>query len=164
MHEAILDRGDAEGLAFEYFVQIFVPWNVVIVHEPKCHLIAQHEEIGRYLCVHQILKYHSPQKVSQWLDSLNEVMPTSLIYKARSHIMDIDAVASESLVVKARIVTKNGADYIKCQNIIKSIPEQDRWFNDQESVWEIRHPELYRSQFAFIDSALKARELQLKLF
>jgi hypothetical protein len=161
LHEVLLDRGDVEGLPFEHFVQIFTPCNVVIVHESKCHLAAQHSPIGEYLCVQQIRQFHNLESLESWLGYLKEFLPGSLYEKARNKLMDIDSVAHDKVVNARIIATKE--HFSRALKLIKSIPEEDRFFNDETKTWTILNPEKYR-HIDFIDRAIKTRELQMRLF
>jgi len=70
MHEVIITRGVAQGWRFEKYIQIFVPLNVVLLHEGKCHIGAQHSKEGWELCVTDILSYHGKGEILDWLDYL----------------------------------------------------------------------------------------------
>lgn len=83
LHEVILDRGDTTGVPFEIFVQIFVPWNVVIVHETGCHLAAQHTATGKELCIEQILEFYSPEVILEWMKFMCDYVTASTMQNAK---------------------------------------------------------------------------------
>jgi hypothetical protein len=76
MHEVLVTRGHAAGLPFRRRALIHVSCNVVLVHEPICHEIAQHELSGKAACTSQILKYHSLEEIRLWSEYVdpNDVM------------------------------------------------------------------------------------------
>ena len=74
MHEWLITRGDVDYVPFEWQMQIYVPWNVVICHEPKCHLKLQHGEEGKGMCLEDVIHFHSKDKIMRWLDSLSEAI------------------------------------------------------------------------------------------
>jgi hypothetical protein len=84
MHEFFLTRGDVEGLPFETQVQIHVPWNVVLLHEDRCHRIAQWEYWGKRICLVNIYEYHRPPEIDEWLDFMNGLVHSPIIQEARS--------------------------------------------------------------------------------
>jgi len=72
MHEWLITRGDVEGVPFEWQMQIYVPWNVVICHEGKCHQLLQHGNEGKILCLEDVLSYHSKKTIMSWLIIISE--------------------------------------------------------------------------------------------
>ena len=72
MHEWLITRGNVQGAPFEWQMQIYVPWNVVIVHEGKCHLNAQWDERGMLACFKEVTEYYSIGTLSRWLHSISD--------------------------------------------------------------------------------------------
>jgi hypothetical protein len=70
MHEVIITRGKAQGWDFEKQIQIYVPWNVVLVHEGICHRTAQWSEKGKNECILDISQYFHRLTILNWLKSL----------------------------------------------------------------------------------------------
>lgn len=66
MHEALITRGDVQGLPFEAQVQIFVPENVTLVH-PHCHQKAQWLERGKRIVARDILRWNGDINVYAFL-------------------------------------------------------------------------------------------------
>jgi hypothetical protein len=69
VHEWLITRRDVQGAPFEWRMQIFVPWNCVLVH-PKCHLQAGSEE-GRIRCLENIRQYYVQPVIVNWLKDLS---------------------------------------------------------------------------------------------
>jgi hypothetical protein len=63
MHEVFITKGDVQGCPVEVKDLINSPFNCVNVHSENCHLKAQHEPIGKLLCVRQILLYEGATRV-----------------------------------------------------------------------------------------------------
>ena len=70
MHEWIITRGECQGAPWEWRMQIYVPWNVVIVHEEECHRKAQWEQLGRERCFEEVSKYWQGDVVRKWLQDI----------------------------------------------------------------------------------------------
>lgn len=70
MHEVFLTRGHVQKAPIHVQAKIFVPQNVVLVHEGKCHRFAQHYEEGKRKCALNIFKYHKPEHVLHWINGL----------------------------------------------------------------------------------------------
>ena len=70
MHEVIVTRGRAQGWRYEKYMQIFVPWNVSLVHEGECHRHAQFVLDGKKKCIYEISKYYTRDAVLDWLHIL----------------------------------------------------------------------------------------------
>jgi hypothetical protein len=70
MHEVIITRGMVDYAPYEIQIQIYVDWNVVVVHEGACHLYAQHRSDGRDACIYNILAYHTKETICGWLEWL----------------------------------------------------------------------------------------------
>ena len=85
MHEVFITRGHVRGLEPELQAMIFVPENVALVHEGKCHRYAQHYEEGKRLCALNIIKHHKLKNVVGWLDSL----PFTRAEEERRYIIDL---------------------------------------------------------------------------
>lgn len=67
MHEWLITRGEVQGAPFEWRMQIFVPWNCVLVHEGKCHRHAQWSEAGRTACLSNVSTYYPRSIILGWL-------------------------------------------------------------------------------------------------
>jgi hypothetical protein len=67
MHEWLITRGDVEGVPFEWRIQIYVPWNVVICHEDTCHRELQFGNKGKLLCLEDVLGFYSKDTLVTWL-------------------------------------------------------------------------------------------------
>jgi hypothetical protein len=67
MHEWLITRGNVQGAPFEWRMQIYVPWNCVLVHEGECHRGAQWGHEGMIVCLKDVLKYYSADIISKWL-------------------------------------------------------------------------------------------------
>lgn len=72
MHEALLTRGDVPDP--EQQVLIMSQYNCVLVHPGACHQAAATRE-GQARCITQLLNLYGDLALTQWLDSLREVLP-----------------------------------------------------------------------------------------
>ena len=91
MHEVFIDRGDAMGMPFEIQMQIFVPWNVVILHEGACHLEAQHHQEGKIACAKNIMKYYPIELIyADWLFHLQDYMASSMYISIKLFMADME--------------------------------------------------------------------------
>lgn len=88
MHEVFLTRGDVQGAPFDTQIKIYVPQNVVLIHEGDCHLKAQHEKAYKMLCVRNILMYHSEEEIRQWLEEMNHLLRSTAVNEARALIQE----------------------------------------------------------------------------
>ena len=71
MHEAFIPRSVVAGCDEETQLLIYVPENVVLVHEPKCHIQAQHFEEGKIACAMQIVHFEGVENVLKWMDLID---------------------------------------------------------------------------------------------
>ena len=71
MHEAFIPRSVVAGCDEETQLLIYVPENVVLVHEPKCHIRAQHFEDGKIACAMQVIHYEGVDKIIKWMDLID---------------------------------------------------------------------------------------------
>jgi len=74
MHEWLITRGDVRGSPFEWQLQIYVPWNVVIVHEGQCHRAAQWGLSGMLACMRDITPHYTQAEVLTWLDNISSMI------------------------------------------------------------------------------------------
>ena len=81
MHEAILTRGDVQGLPIAQRAKIFVRANCVLVHPGKCHIKAATKE-GTRKCVLQVLEKEGLAAIMQWLAGMESVLPQELLNEA----------------------------------------------------------------------------------
>lgn len=76
MHEVFVSRAVVQGCPEETQLLIFVPQNMVLVHEGDCHLYAQHYTNGKLLCAMQILQYEGEETIVAWMNKLDSMMKT----------------------------------------------------------------------------------------
>lgn len=76
MHEVFVPRSVVRGCSEEVQNVIFVPQNVVLVHEGECHLYAQHYFDGKVACAMQILQYEGEDSILEWMDDIDSMMRT----------------------------------------------------------------------------------------
>jgi hypothetical protein len=55
-------------------MQIYVPWNCVLVHE-RCHRLVQSGHKGRTVCLEDIKKYYNHTVITEWLEAISEALP-----------------------------------------------------------------------------------------
>lgn len=97
MHEAFVPRSVVRGCSEEVQQLIYVPENVVLVHEGKCHIKAQHSEEGKILCAMQIIHFEGVPNVSKWMDLIDSNMRTrdnnkrTIMEKAIKEMQDLNA-------------------------------------------------------------------------
>lgn len=92
MHEVFLTRGDAMGMPFEIQMQIYVPWNVVLLHEGQCHINAQHTHRGKVECAMDIMRYYPADEIyGNWLIHMGDYMSPSHFTETKNFIMEVDA-------------------------------------------------------------------------
>jgi len=75
MHEWLITRGNVMGAPFEWQMQIYVPWNCVLVHEGTCHQEVQSGHKGRYKCWEYIRHYYQARTITEWLEALVPNLP-----------------------------------------------------------------------------------------
>lgn len=83
MHEYLITRGHAKGAPFEEMIQIFVPWNVILLHEGPCHIKAQFYKEYKEKCLKDVLKYFPKEVIKLWLLSLS-------LTKAKEILMELE--------------------------------------------------------------------------
>jgi hypothetical protein len=66
MHEALVTRGDVQGLSFDKQIQIYCPQNITLLH-PHCHKKAQWHERGKRIVCRDILRWNGEQAVKDFL-------------------------------------------------------------------------------------------------
>jgi hypothetical protein len=71
MHEWLITRGDVKGAPFEWRMQIYVPWNVVLVHEEICHQAVQYGHEGRMTCLQDVTNFYKISVLTDWLRNLS---------------------------------------------------------------------------------------------
>jgi hypothetical protein len=71
MHEWILTRNDVRGTPFEWKMQIYVPWNCVLVHEGHCHLEAQSNPKMMIVQLRHIRMYYKRDVIENWLRDIS---------------------------------------------------------------------------------------------
>lgn len=76
MHEVFVPRSVVRGCAEETQLYIFVPQNVVLVHEGDCHIRAQHFHPSKVCCAMQILVHEGEQSIVAWMDLIDSKMKT----------------------------------------------------------------------------------------
>ena len=76
MHEVFVPRSVVRGCSKEVQNMIYVPQNVVLVHEGECHLHAQHYFDGKVTCAMQILQYEGEYSILSWMDDIDSMMIT----------------------------------------------------------------------------------------
>ena len=74
MHEVFIFRGHVRGCKEEVQHQIYVPENVVLIHEGNCHLKAQHEWASKIACAIQIIRYESYESVLNWMNLMDSLL------------------------------------------------------------------------------------------
>jgi len=79
MHEVFITKGDVQKSPVEVKELINSPFNCVNVHSENCHLKAQHEPIGKLLCVRQILFFEGATRVVTWLQLLDGLFKTNIV-------------------------------------------------------------------------------------
>jgi hypothetical protein len=75
MHEWLITRGQVMGAPFEWRMQIYVPWNCVLVHDEVCHLAVQSGHEGRLRCWNDVRRYWIQETVEEWLRNLMPFLP-----------------------------------------------------------------------------------------
>jgi hypothetical protein len=94
MHEVFITKGDTQGSAIEVKELINSPFNCVLVHSENCHLKAQHEAIGKLICVRQILFFEGATRVITWLQLLNGLFKTNIVEDEIRYVIDVlDGIA-----------------------------------------------------------------------
>ena len=73
MHEHIITRGDVKGTDFEVYMQIFVPWNCVLVHEGECHIAAQSNPDIKKKVTDELANLYSINAINKWLDYMSSI-------------------------------------------------------------------------------------------
>lgn len=53
-------------------MQIYVPWNCVLVHEGQCHRMAQWEKNGELACLKDVSVYYPHTVILGWLVNLSK--------------------------------------------------------------------------------------------
>lgn len=76
MHEAFIPRGVVRGCSEQVQLLIYVPENVVLIHEGECHIFAQHHEEGKIKCAMQIIKYEGYENILKWMKQIDSVLLT----------------------------------------------------------------------------------------
>ncbi len=89
MHEAILSRGDVQGLHLAHQMKIFARENCVLVHPGKCHIEAAAKE-GTRQCVLQLLEKEGSMAILQWLTHMGILLPQELLNKAINLVQLVD--------------------------------------------------------------------------
>ena len=77
MHEVFIPRSVVRGCSFEVQQQIHVPQNVVLIHEPECHVYAQHYEEGKIQCALQIIEYEGYDTILEWMKHFDTLVKTT---------------------------------------------------------------------------------------
>lgn len=76
MHEVFVTRGHVEGCSEEVQALIYVPQNVVLVHETDCHINAQHTVDGKIKCAIQIINFEGYDNVLSWMKTIDSFLKT----------------------------------------------------------------------------------------
>lgn len=77
MHEVFIPRGVVKGCSQEVQEKIYVPENVVLIHEQNnCHIIAQHEMQGKVACAIQIIAYQGYENILNWMKDIDSCLKT----------------------------------------------------------------------------------------
>jgi hypothetical protein len=51
-------------------MQIYVPWNVVLVHEGRCHFKAQWGKDGMLQCAKDVMHFYKLDVIKEWLGKI----------------------------------------------------------------------------------------------
>jgi hypothetical protein len=78
MHEALLTRGDVQGLPFNIRVEIFCPQNCVILHQ-KGHFLAQHYERAKRIVARYLIRWNGEQATLDFLRYMGEAGATKAL-------------------------------------------------------------------------------------
>jgi hypothetical protein len=89
MHEVFITKGDVQGCAIEIKELINSPFNCILLHSGSCHLKAQHEPIGKLLCVRQILFFEGATRVITWLQLLDGLFKTKIVENEIRYVNDV---------------------------------------------------------------------------
>lgn len=73
MHEHIITRGDVKGVDFEAQMQIYVPWNCVLVHEGDCHIKAQTNEETKLDVLTDLVMIYGKKVINPWIDYIASI-------------------------------------------------------------------------------------------
>lgn len=76
MHELFITRGMVRGCDKITQSLIYVPENVVLVHEDTCHELAQTHWTTKVTCSASLIRFCGYDSIKKWLDSMTEVMRT----------------------------------------------------------------------------------------
>lgn len=102
MHEALITRGDVQGLPFESQVQIYVPANIVLVH-PHCHYKAQWCKRGKRIAARDILRWNGDINVYGFLFTMANKFDSSAAVEAGRrlsewNLWDLSSLLSGSIL------------------------------------------------------------------
>ncbi len=70
MHEAILSRGDVQGMSDEVKKAIMVKENCVLLHNDPCHLQEGHTKAGRQECINYLIRIEGREALIKFLEAL----------------------------------------------------------------------------------------------
>jgi len=93
MHEVFIPRSVVRGCSDEIQEFIYVPENVVLIHESQCHIFAQHYEEGKIKCAIQIIQFEGYENVLEWMKKMDSFMRTidnekyTILEKAHASIL-----------------------------------------------------------------------------
>lgn len=73
MHEVFVTRAHSAGLKYPQAGYPHTPENIVLVHEGKCHRLAQSNTDSKIRCALQILQYHTQEEVEEFFNALPTV-------------------------------------------------------------------------------------------
>lgn len=97
MHEALITRGDVQGLPFESQMQIYVPANITLVH-PHCHQKAQWLKRGKRIAARDILRWNGDINVYHFLFTMTYEYNSSAAVEAGRRLSEWKLWDSSSLV------------------------------------------------------------------
>lgn len=87
MHEALITRGDVQGLPFESQMQIYVSANITLVH-PHCHQKAQWLKRGKRIAARDILRWNGDINVYGFLFTMANKFKSNAAVEARRRLSE----------------------------------------------------------------------------
>jgi hypothetical protein len=94
MHEALVTRGDVQGLSFDAQVEIYCPQNVALLHT-KCHHFAQWYERGKRIVARDIIRWCGEEAVHQFLFTMHHTYHSSAALEAGRRLVEWKLLSSE---------------------------------------------------------------------
>jgi hypothetical protein len=95
MHEAIITRGDAMKSNLQDHPRLYVAENCVLVHPGRCHSDAATRR-GQDLCIRNLLKYTSLERINAWLETLkcDGLLSEGAVYGAQRRVIAVSGAAA----------------------------------------------------------------------